>query len=185
MLLKCLLVLSLIFFSKMIKCQTIFGSDGKNYFGSGMGMQISGIRKVDYIRSNISPKINIFFGKEINNSLRIQIGYDGFYFKMIANSDKRHYNYWNLIVENQIINIKNSTKNSDLLKCSLQIGGGLFQNKYFKRPNFCGEIGFTSTMKVTKNASLLLRVNSIMGWDLYQGDEDVINGVIMGVKYNF
>jgi hypothetical protein len=63
-----------------------------------------------------------------------------------------------------------------------QIGGGLFDNKYYNRPNFVADVGLVSLIAIQNKTQLIFRINSILGWDLYQGDEDIIHAFTLGLK---
>jgi len=169
-------------FCKNLYSQKLLGVKGGNYIGFDLGVQNSGMRKEDFVVSNFSPRIHFFVGKKLNDFGAVQVGYEGFYFTTIANSDKRQFNYYNLRIQNRIWAKK--INNISLFETSIQIGGGLFQNLYYRRPNICGDFGIICSSEFNDNISIILRASSIIGWDIYQGDEDIINCLTVGFKYN-
>jgi hypothetical protein len=64
-------------------------------------------------------------------------------------------------------------------------GGGLFYNLFYDRPNVCGTIGLLNEFKVTKTVSFKLKLASIMGWDIYQNDEDILTNLSLGLSIAF
>lgn len=42
-----------------------------------------------------------------------------------------------------------------------------------------------NSFKVIKNHFLSLYVGAIIGWDIYQGDEDILPGISLGASYEF
>jgi hypothetical protein len=162
----------------------LFGVKGGNYIGLDIGTQLSGIRKEDFVSNNISPRVSIYIGKELNSVLSIQGGYEGFYFNTIANSDRRCYNYYNLKLQHLLFLSRTNSNKNGKNQIGFQIGGGLFDNKYYNRPNFVADVGLVSLIAIQNKTKLIFRINSILGWDLYQGDEDIINAFTLGLKRN-
>jgi hypothetical protein len=152
------------------------------FINSDLGIQISGIKKEDFVNRNIAPTFNFGIGKYLNNNLSMQIGYNGIFFKTIANNDKRQYNYYNIIFENVILKSRKEEKTNLKKSISFQIGGGLFHNLYSSKLNFCGQVGLIGMQPISNKTIVTIRVISVMGWDLYQGDEDIINSFVVGVR---
>jgi hypothetical protein len=183
-LLYILILTSFCLTSYSLSGQVLLGVKGGNFIGLEIGAQLSGIRKEDFVSNNISPRVNIYIGKELNSVLSIQVGYEGFYFNTIANRDRRYYNYYNLKLQHLLFLPRtNSTKNSKNL-IGFQIGGGLFDNKYYKRPSFVADVGLVGLIALQNKSKLIFRINSILGWDLYQSDEDMISAFTLGLKRN-
>jgi hypothetical protein len=179
-LLHILILTGLCLTSKSLSGQVLFGVKGGNFIGLEIGAQLSGIRKEDFVSNNISPRVNIYIGKELNSVLSIQGGYEGFYFNTIANSDRRCYNYYNLKLQHLLFLSRTNSNN----QIGFQIGGGLFDNNHYNRPNLVGDVGLVGLIAVQNKTQLIFRINSILGWDLYQGDEDIINAFTLGLKRN-
>jgi len=162
--------------------QGIMGVKGGNFIGADLGLQMTGIRQEDFVLQNFAPKLNLYIGKRINPYASIQVGYEGFFFNTIANTDNRHYNYFNLKIENQLISFRKNESTQKQNYLAIQLGGGLFQNLYYNRPNFCADVGLVKVFFIENKTNLVFRLNSILGWDIYQGDEDIINSLTVGFK---
>jgi len=163
--------------------QHLFGVKGNNFLFFGVGPQVSGIRKEDYVYSNVSPKLRLVYGKRVNEKFDVALGFEGMYFKMILNQDKRYYNYWNLLLSQEIYAIELGAEKK--IKFKLSTGGGLLNNIYFNQLGFVGEIGVNLEIVSFNNNRIVIYPNSIMGWDLYQGDNDIINGILLGYSIEF
>lgn len=156
------------------------------YFVSlNYGTQMSGIKEEDFVSSNYSPLFNITAGKWFTSYLALQAGYKGFYFNYISDDVKHHYNYFYGEV---VVNLNNAiqpdryNKNWNLL---LHAGAGYFYNHFYGKPNICANVGIQNTYKIADKFHVILDVSAIMGWDIYQGDEDILPGVTVGVSYYF
>ena len=180
-----LCILVLCFINSILLGQGILGVKGGNYFGAEIGPQMTGIRKEDFVSKNMAPRLNFYLGKRLNNIAAIQVGFEGLYFNTIASDDRRYFNYYNVKIENKIFKsvVKNRSNRFNYL--ALQLGGGLFYNYYYGRPNFCSDIGLLSVHKILNKTSIVMKLNSIVGWDLYQGDSDIINSLTIGIKHGF
>lgn len=176
-------IIATCFINSILLGQGILGVKGGNYFGSGIGLQMTGIRKEDFVSDNISPRLNLYFGKRLNKIAAIQVGFEGLYFNTIANDDRRYFNYYNVMIENKIFQSLVKDRSNRLNYMALQLGGGLLYNKYYGRPNFCGDFGLVFAHKILNKTSITIRLNSILGWDLYQGDADIINSFTIGIKH--
>lgn len=171
------------FINSILLGQGILGVKAGNYVGAGIGLQMTGIRKEDFVSNNMSPRLNLYLGKRLNDIAAIQVGFEGVYFNTIADDDRRYFNYYNVMIENKIFQSLVKGRRNKLNYMALQLGGGLLYNKYYGRPNFCGDLGLVCAHKILNKTSMSLRLNSILGWDLYQGDADIINGFTIGIKY--
>jgi hypothetical protein len=160
------------------------GSKGGGFIESDFGIQISGIRKEDYVKSNLAPSLSLSVGKKLNEIVSIKFGYSGFYFKTIANKDKRSYNYYNINFEHLFYDSKKGNESNSSFRLAFQLGGGLFENKYYDRFNFCGQLGLIGFQSISSNTQVVMRFNALLGWDLYQGDEDIINSIVIGLRQN-
>lgn len=156
------------------------------YFVSlNFGYQMSGIKDEDFVSSNYSPLFNLTAGKWFTEYLALQIGYKGFYFNAIADEVKHHYNYFygELVVNfNNIVHPSRINKNWNLL---LHGGPGYFYNHTYRKSNLCLNIGFQNSFQITDQIQMNLDIASIIGWDIYQGDEDILPGITVGVVYIF
>ena len=137
------------------------------------GAQMSGIKNEDFVLSNYSPKIDVSGMKLITQGIGIQIGYQGYYFNTIANADKRRYTY----ISGSLVNrVMQRSKNFDF---SLLTGLGLFINHYYKRPSICADMGVMSIFFLA-NQHFNLKISAICGWDIYQGNADILPSFTLG-----
>lgn len=153
---------------------------------SSLGIQISGIKSEDFVGSNVAPAFLLNIGKWISPEVAIQIGYKGFYFHTISDKYKHYYNFlYGEVLFNlkELINGKNIAKdNWNLL---IHPGAGYFYNNFYNRPNICANIGITNSIKVINQLEVFIDISAIFGWDIYQGDEDILPGCVLGFSYSF
>lgn len=147
-------------------CQPVF-------LNFSAGAQMSGIKNEDFVLNNYSPKIDVSAMKSITQVFGLQIGYQGYYFNTIANADKRRYTYISGSLVTRVIQL---SKNLDL---SLLTGSGLFMNHYYKRPSVCADVGVLSNF-VLANQHLNSKISAIFGWDIYQGNADILPSLTLG-----
>jgi len=168
--------------SKTIKicCCFLFGivfiSEGtcqQTFLNLSVGVQMSGIKNEDFVLNNYSPKIDISAMKSITQVISLQIGYQGYYFNTIANADKRRYTY---ISGSLVTCVVQRAKKFDV---SLLTGSGLFMNHYYKRPSICADMGVASNF-VLFNQHFTSKISAIMGWDIYQGNADILPSLTIG-----
>lgn len=149
------------------------------------GVQMSGFKDEDFIQKNFAPLFAISAGKWFTPYLALEIGYKGFYFNTIADDIKHHYGYYYgqvMVNMNQLIKPVNSPRHWSL---NLHGGSGYFYNYYYNRPNICADLGIRNDFVVWNNLSAFLDLSAIIGWDIYQGDEDILPGASLGITYNF
>jgi hypothetical protein len=185
-----LLIIFLLSFLSVTKSQVQDSSNlieaEQNWFVSlNCGLQMSGIKDEDFISSNYSPLFNITFGKWLLPHLALQIGYKGFYFNYISDDIKHHYKY--LYVEG-VLNLNNAVQPERIDKSwslLLHAGAGYFYNHVYGKSNLCISIGIQNNYQLTDQFQAALDISSIIGWDIYQGDEDILPGITLGVTYLF
>jgi hypothetical protein len=147
-------------------CQQIF-------LNLSVGIQMSGIKNEDFVLNNYSPKIDISAMKLITQVFGLQIGYQGYYFNTIANADKRMYTF---ISGSLVTRFMQRSKSFDF---SLLTGSGLFLNHYYKRPSVCADVGVLSNF-VLANQFFNSKISAIVGWDIYQGNADILPSLTLG-----
>ena len=54
----------------------------------------------------------------------------------------------------------------------MHAGAGYFYNHAYGKPNICENIGFQNNYQLTNQFQATIDISSIIGWDIYQGDED-------------
>ncbi|OFX85969.1 MAG: hypothetical protein A2W99_16830 [Bacteroidetes bacterium GWF2_33_16] len=159
---------------------------GKSWFFSlGGGIQMSGIKSEDFIHSNIAPALVINIGNWVTPEVAILVGYKGFYFTTISDNDKHYYIFFYgevLFNVNELINGKNIANNTWSL--IVHPGAGYFYNSYYNQPNICANFGITNSFQVFERFEIFIDVSAIMGWDIYQGDEDILPSCVLGLTYS-
>jgi hypothetical protein len=159
-------------------------SDSLNWFVEvSAGTQMSGIKSEDFVRSNYSPLINLTVGRWFIPYLALQIGYKGQYFNQISDDLKHYYNfYYGEALLNMHKLLYPENKRWNLI---LHVGAGYFYNHTYGQPNKCANIGIQQNFRITEQWQATIDVSSIMGWDIYQGDEDILPGLTLGIFYSF
>ncbi len=150
------------------------------------GVQMSGIKSEDFISSNYSPVYRLSSGKWLNKYIGVQVGYQGRYFNTIENSDKRFYNFY--YVEG-ILDIKNILKMSNTKNKVHELifhgGLGYFQNQYYENSSIHSVLGASNNFFLTNKINLKIDISAILGWDIYQGNQDILPNSSVGLIYRF
>ncbi len=146
---------------------------------------MSGIKDEDFIAKNYAPLLSLAAGKWFTPALALQLAYRGNYFNTIADNEKHHYNY---LSGEAIFNLNSLLKPGTApgnWHISLHTGAGYFYNHHYNQPNICAHLGLSANIPLTQKLSISLLFSSIMGWDIYQGDEDILPGLSLGISYTF
>ena len=150
------------------------------------GVQMSGIKSEDFISSNYSPVYRLSSGKWLTKYIGVQFGYQGRYFNTIENSDKRFYNFY--YVEG-ILDIKNILKMSNSKNMVHELifhgGFGYFQNQYYENSSIHSVLGASNNFFLTNKINLKIDISAILGWDIYQGNQDILPNSSIGLIYRF
>lgn len=159
--------------------------DSKNtwYTGFSAGVQMSGIKSEDFVARNYSPMLTIYAGKWFTPLLALQLGYRGNYFNTISHDRRRYYKYFSgeaVFNLNQLISPKS---NEQKLNALLHAGSGYFYNHDYDRPNICAHLGASASYRLTHKLNATFNTSFIMGWDIYQGNEDILPGLSLGISY--
>ena len=155
----------------------------KWFISADIGVQMSGIKSEDFINSNYSPLINIHAGKWLTPSFALQMGYKGWYFNTISDSIKHFYTFiYGEVIINPITLISKNKK-PRTWSLFLHIGSGYFYNNEYNQPNICANFGITNNIRIIKNLLINIDISSIVGWDIYQGDADILPGLTVGITY--
>jgi len=158
----------------------------KWFIGLDLGVQMSGIKSEDFINSNYSPLIRLTTGKWFNKSIGIQFGYQGRYFNAIADNDKHYYNFYfveGTLDAKNILGLKRV--NNRVYELVFHGGFGLFQNRYYGNSSIHGVLGASNNFKISKKLKLKFDIGAIVGWDIYQGDEDILPSLSLGLLHVF
>lgn len=162
-------------------------SFNKKWFASlDFGVQISGIKSEDFISSNYSPLIRLTGGKWLNDKIAIQVGYQGRYFNTIENLDKRFYNFYfleGILDVKKILKIYN--RKNAVYELIFHGGFGYFQNKYYNNSTIHGVLGASNNFLLANKIKLKIDIAAIIGWDMYQGDQDILPNLSFGLVYEF
>lgn len=162
-----------------------YNSEPSAFVSIHYGYQMSGIKSEDFVSSNYSPLFNITVGKWFLPFVAVQIGYKGFYFNYIEDDIKHYYNYFYseaLLNINHAINPNSASKKWNLL---FHTGAGYFYNHTYGKPNICANLGIQNSYLITDRLQATIDISSIIGWDIYQGDEDILPGISFGIIYRF
>jgi hypothetical protein len=155
------------------------------YLGFSAGVQMSGIKDEDFIASNYSPLLTLYAGKWFTPLLALQLGYRGNYFNTISHERKRYYKYFSGEAVFNLNNLFSPQSKDQSLYVLLHVGSGYFYNHDYNRPNICAHMGFSTTYHITSKLKATFNASSIIGWDIYQGDEDILPGASLGLSYSF
>lgn len=157
-----------------------------SFLSLDIGVQMSGIKSEDFISSNYSPLVRVLGGMWFNPSMGIQAGYQGRYFRAIADNDKHFYDFYfleGIIDVNTILSSNDKDKRYYVLL--FHAGAGLFQNNYYGNSTLHGVLGATNNFIFSKKVKIKFDIGAIVGWDIYQGNEDILPNVSLGVIYLF
>ncbi|GAB2495580.1 hypothetical protein [Algoriphagus taiwanensis] len=155
------------------------------FFGNvSSGIQISGIKKEDFISSNVSPLLDVSLGRWFSNEIGFSLGYRGTYFKLITDEENHRYDFWYV---DTFLNLSKMFSNSDFSNHSIlaTIGTGYFFRHEYNRPNVCAKLGLIYKYDIDDNFSFQSGFSSVVGWDIYQGDDDILPGFQLGLSYYF
>lgn len=156
------------------------------YASLNVGVQMSGIKSEDFINSNYSPLIKASLGKWLTKDIAIQVGYQGRYFNAIADNYKHFYDFYFL---EGVLDFKNLFFNSNKINKSYNLlfhgGFGFFQNRFYGNSSFHVVLGATNSFYISKKIRLNFDLSTIVGWDIYQGDEDILPNTSIGITYFF
>jgi len=149
------------------------------------GVQMSGIKDEDFIPSNYSPLIKIAAGNWLGRWWGLQLGYKGLWFNAISDDIRHHYTflYPELLIDaNTFLTKRDKARFWSLI---LHAGPGYFYNNHYQKSNICGNIGILNQFSINNQFTINIDVAAIIGWDIYQGDEDILPGISTGLIYKF
>ena len=155
------------------------------FFSAASGVQMSGIKDEDFIKSNYSPLIDFSVGKWFAPYLALQIGYKGFYFYTISDDIRHYYNY---LYGEAIINFNNFVDPDRINRnwnLHLHGGPGYFYNHVYRKASLHINLGIQNTFRLTDHYHASIDISSIVGWGIYQGNEDILPGITVGAIYHF
>ena len=156
------------------------------FVSSAVGVQISGIKEEDFIRTNVAPAITVTSGFWLAPSIGFGIIYKGPYFYYIGDDDRHSYLFICsevLFNVNEIVNGKKEIKNR--WSFIVHSGPGYFYNDYLNQSQLNLNGGIINKVKLTNRLDVFMDVSFIVGWDIYQGNEDILPSAVLGVSYLF
>lgn len=163
-----------------------FNSYKKWFVSSAFGVQISGIKEEDFVSKNIAPALTISSGLWFNPSIGLQFSYKGPYFHTISDDDKRPYlSIFGEVLFNLNEIVNGEMENNNNWNLIIHSGPGYFHNKYFNKVKLNGNLGIINDFKLTESVHVFVDVSFIVGWDIYQGDEDILPSGVLGISYLF
>ena len=148
----------------------------KKWFSSlDFGVQMSGIKNEDFISSNYSPVLRLTIGKWLNKKIAFQGGYQGRYFNAIADHDKHFYDFYfaEIVFDAKSI-LLSKIKGSRFYDLLFHLGAGYFQNHYYGNASIHGITGVSNNFTISERFKIKLDIGAIVGWDIYQGDDDIL-----------
>jgi hypothetical protein len=185
----------LIIFCLLISLPTFSQSKNKNltfnfknsfFVSTSVGIQISGIKKEDFIIDNVAPAFVIATGTWLTSQIGLKLSYQGPYFYYIADDDKHPYYF---IFAEALLNASNivnkQSYNKKKWSLILHSGPGYFYNNYFKQASLNINLGILNNIKLNEHFDLFTDVSFVVGWDIYQGDEDILPSFVFGVAHHF
>ncbi len=194
-----LTILSLILFSKVSIAQSQFDltNNREGYLSIGLGAQMSGIKKMDFIPRNFSPSFVIEGGRWMSSLVALEAGFKGLYYKCISDYDKHYYGFLYGNLKLNAIRLFNTSYFNDA-NIYPYIGAGLMYNHYGILPTSFGildynrgrmmiaaNLGVLFTYTISDHFYLGIDVSSISGWQIYQGNEDIIPQALIRIGYSF
>lgn len=165
-----------------VSAQSNINTELNWFVSASAGYQMSGIKSEDFVKSNYSPLLNISIGKWFSRELALQVGYKGRYFNAISDNIKHYYNYvyGDVILDFNELLLRREVSIYDLY---VHVGSGLFYNFQYDQPNICASLGLSNNFNLYDNFIIKFDMSAIMGWDIYQGDEDILPGLSVGFTY--
>ncbi len=185
-----LILFFILFGATLVNAQNNYNSsrntiNKKWFLNVDLGIQMSGIKSEDFVDSNYSSLQRISAGKWLNHTFGVRVGYQGRYFNTIDHFRRRYYDFYFVEGLIDIRNLFSKVKKERTYKLIGHIGGGYFFNHDYDRANIYSFLGLINSVSVSKNFNLTLDISAIAGWDIYQGDSDILPGLSLGVVYLF
>ena len=180
-----LMLFSIVIYAQNESIEIKNASEPDWFISAGLGVQMSGIKDEDFVGHNRAPLVNIMAGKWFSPELALQIGYKGPYYNAIADDKKHHYYF---LYGEALMNINSffkSYSSSDTWRLLVHAGAGYYYNHDYSQPNVCANMGITNGFRISKCLQANLDVSAISGWNIYQGDEDILPGISAGILYLF
>jgi hypothetical protein len=183
-------IIAIFFLSLFIICSADTTSDKymvdynqKWQVSISFGTQMSGIKNEDFVKSNYTPLFNLSAGYWFTPFLALQLGHKGFYFNLISDNVKHYYNYYFSEVMFNVNKLLINKDTSSKWNFNIHFGSGYFYNYDYKRPNICANLSISCNYHISGKFIANILISSVMGWDIYQGNEDILPGLSLGCSY--
>jgi len=163
--------------------ETIAFDENRFFISASLGVQMSGIKSEDFVKSNYSPLVNVSAGKWFVPYMALAVGYKGYYFNYIMDNHKHYYNFYYGEAIFNINKLLQSQKERYIWSIELHAGAGYFYNHDYGQPNICATISLSSIFQINDRLKTSLAAPAIMGWDIYQGNKDILPSLCFGVRY--
>ncbi|MFY0631408.1 MAG: hypothetical protein JXR05_13565 [Flavobacteriaceae bacterium] len=148
------------------------------------GVQMSGIKSEDFVSSNYSPVHRFSIGKWISPSIAVNVGYQGRYFRAISDNYKYSYDFYFIEGVLSVGHIFSKDKKQRFYDLLLHAGPGYFNHHRYGRSRIHGNLGAANVFSISKKTKLKLDISAIVGWDIYQGDNDILPNMSFGIFYS-
>lgn len=167
------------------------------FISINLGEQHSGIRKEDYVKSNLSPLIAFEGGKFFTPGVALRMGMKGIYYNFISDSDKHYYGYLygDLVIDIHSLIVYRADW---IWNMQVYVGGGAFYNRYPYMHTYVGkmeypngrlmaacDLGLTNLFRISPWLQLGIDVCGIAGWGFYQDSVDMIPSASIKAVYSF
>ena len=143
---------------------------------------MSGIKKVDFVYDNLSPSLSMSTGIWISREIGVSLSYKGHYFYTIADNARHNYSYFFL---QTLINVSEYFRELHVLRSEFDLiphfGYGIFYNAHYEGFQVNGNIGFILSHELGKSSQIYIDLSSVVGWDIYQGNEDILPSAAIGL----
>ena len=170
--------------SQIMGAQSVGVHEEKNelwFVNLDFGVQMSGIKSEDFVMHNYSPLFRVNVGKWLSTKIGVQIGYQGNYFNTIADNDRHYYNFYYTQGIVSLLNVFRPESSEKLINLNIEVGFGYFQNNFYNNSSLHGTLGGSFLVGLNKTLKLKFNCSSIIGWDIYQGDQDIIPSLSFGL----
>lgn len=165
-----------------------YGQDVKErkWFASlDLGAQMSGIKSEDFVSSNYSPVYRLSLGREFSPYFAVQVGYQGRYFRAISDDLKYKYNFYFVEGMVNMTSLLFGKKEGRKYNFWFHAGPGYFYHEIYQRSNIHWNLGGSNLFFLSEKIHVKIDLSAIAGWDIYQGDSDILPNATIGIIYHF
>ena len=124
-------------------------------------------------------------GKNLSDLVAVHIGYKGYYFSYIEDSLKHYYTYLFAGLNVNMIKLFFRVPSIGNWSVGVTSGIGYLKNNLPDKHSICANMGLVNSFALSKSFTVTAEISSIIGWDIYQGNWDILPGISLGVAYFF